>query len=258
DLTAARPHLARLVSVIVFDHLVRHPIVTLGDHDDERLVDDAGRLLDADHPQVEDSIDWFFRVSRRHEVLWFEISFDPSVPEPPVLHARKPDGSVERWGSSPELALSQQLGQCLAQWLSARRLPQVGALPDFTLEDVRVAADRLLRAEGQLAQGQELTSVSRAMLQFPRLGVPFLRVLADLSRDEARSLDTAILDLDPTHPAARRNHYVTELLAGEVDRRAILPVVDEAPMYAKPHLSIWGEPFADERPLENMGVRHQG
>ena len=38
----------------------------------------------------------------------------------------------------------------------------------------------------------------------------------------------------------------------------ILPLVDEAPMYGKPHLSIWGEPFAADRPLENMGVRHQG
>ena len=29
-------------------------------------------------------------------------------------------------------------------------------------------------------------------------------------------------------------------------------------MYGKPHLSIWGEPFDADRPLENMGVRHQG
>jgi tetratricopeptide (TPR) repeat protein len=258
ELVAATPHLARLVSVIVFDHLVRHPIVTLGDHDDERLIDDAGRLLDANHPQIEDSFDWFFRASRRHEVLWFEISFDPEVPGTPSLYARRPDGAVEPWGSSPELALSQQLGQCLAQWLSTRRLPQVGPLPDFTLEDVRVAADRLVKAEAQLAGREELTSVSRAMSHFPRLGVPFLRVLADLARDEARSLDPSILRLDPTHPVARRNHYVTSLLAGEVERRAILPVVADAPMYGKPHLSIWGEPFAGERPLENMGVRHQG
>src|SRR5205814_2528446 len=66
------------------------------------------------------------------------------------------------------------------------------------------------------------------------------------------------LQLDPKHPVARRNRYVTGLLAGDTDRRAILPLIDEAPMYAKPHLSIWGEPFAAERVLENMGVRHQG
>lgn len=258
ELAGVRPHLARLISVLAFDHLVRHRIVTLGDHDDERLVDDVGRLLDATHPQIEDSIDWFFRVSRRHEILWFELSLDPRLPDPAALSARRPDGAIERWVSIPELALSQQLGQCLAQWLSARRLPQVGPLGDFALEDLRVAGERLLKAEEHLAAGRELTSVTRAVAQFPRLGVPFLRVLADLARDGARSLDPAILALDPAHPVARRNHYVTALLAGEVDRRAILPVVDEAPMYGKPHLSIWGEPFAADRPLENMGVRHQG
>src|SRR5262249_35262239 len=159
-----------------------------------------GRLLDALHPQIEDAIDWYFRVSRRHEVLWFDLSFDPSIPEPALLSSRLPDGTITPWSSSPELALSQQLGQCLAQWLSARRLPQVGPLSDFTLEDVRVAADRLLKAEAQLAQGRELASVTGAMTQFPRLGVPFLRVLADLARDGARSLDPAILELDPAHP----------------------------------------------------------
>src|SRR4051812_2911927 len=45
DQESSAPYVARLISVIVFDHLVRHPVVTLGDHDDERLVDDAGRLL---------------------------------------------------------------------------------------------------------------------------------------------------------------------------------------------------------------------
>src|SRR5262245_33592191 len=101
------PYLARLISVIVFDHLVRHPVVTLGDHDDERLTDDAGRLLDAEHPQFEDSIDWFFRVSRRHEVLWFELSFDPARPAAPALRARRPSGPGDRWTASPELAPAQ-------------------------------------------------------------------------------------------------------------------------------------------------------
>ncbi|HEY0195771.1 MAG TPA: hypothetical protein VGC42_31875, partial [Kofleriaceae bacterium] len=45
------PYVARLISVIVFDHLVRHPVVTLGDHDDERLTDDQHQLIDIHHPQ---------------------------------------------------------------------------------------------------------------------------------------------------------------------------------------------------------------
>ena len=259
ELAGAAASAARLISVLLFDHLVRHRILTLGDHDDERLVDDTGHLLDAHHPQVEDSIDWFFRISRRHEVLWFELSLDNRRPAPAVLRARRPDGAVDGWSSSPELALSQQLGQCVAQWLSARRLPLVSAFADFTLDDLRVAADRLAKAEVLVAQGQRLAQLPPALRQPPtRLGVAYLRVLAELARDEARLLDAAILDLDPTHPVARRNRYVTALLGGEVDRRDILPLISEAPMYAKPHLSIWGEPFAAERVLENMGVRHQG
>ena len=253
------PYLARLVSVIVFDHLVRHPVVTLGDHDDERLIDDAGRLLDARHPQFEDSIDWFFRVSRRHEVLWFELGFDRARLEPPVLRSRRPNHAAEAWGSRPELATSQQLDQCLAQWLAARRLPAVAPLARFELDDLRSLAERLITADDLLVQGRELGIVPRSLTQPPpRLPVPFLRVLAELSRDDARTLDPIVLKLDPTHPVARRNCYVAGLAHGETRRRDILPLIEEAPMYARPHLSIWGEPFAADRPLESMGVRHQG
>jgi tetratricopeptide (TPR) repeat protein len=253
------PYLARLVSVIVFDHLIRHPVVTLGDHDDERLTDDAGGLLDVHHAQAEDSFDWFFRVSRRREVLWFELGIDPAQPPAPVLRARRPDRTVDAWHTGPGHALSDQLDHCLTQWLAARHLPAAGRLPSFTLADLRSLAERLVTADDLLVQGKELGIVPRSLTQPPqRLPVPYLRVLAELSRDDARTLDPIILKLDPTHPVARRNRYVTGLLRGDVDRRAILPLIDEAPMYAKPHLSIWGEQFAADRPREDMGVRHQG
>jgi tetratricopeptide (TPR) repeat protein len=256
---ALAPYLARLISVIVFDHLVRHPVITLGDHDDERLTDDNHRLIDARHPQVEDSIDWFFRVSRRHEVLWFELDFDRAQLRPPGLRSRRPGGAADDWRASPDLALSQQLDQCLAQWLAARRLPPVGPLPGFTRDELRSVAERLVAADELLVQGRELGIVPKSLTQAPpRLPVPFLRVLAELSRDDARTLDPIILRIDPTHPVARRNRYVADLASGDASRRDILPLTEEAPMYAKPHLSIWGEPFAADRPLENMGVRHQG
>ncbi|HMG55604.1 MAG TPA: hypothetical protein VK601_19030 [Kofleriaceae bacterium] len=178
-----------------------------------------------------------------------------------MLYAQRPRDrdQFDSWGSSGELELSQQLTQCLAQWLAARRLPPVGPLPGFTLDDLREIAARLVMADDLLVQGRELGIVPRSLTQAPpRLSVPFLRVLAELSRDDARTIDPAILKLDPSHPVARRNRYVTGLTTGEVDRRAILPLIDEAPMYAKPHLSIWGEPFAADRPREGMGVRHQG
>nr|MBA3500578.1 hypothetical protein [Deltaproteobacteria bacterium] len=119
-------------------------------------------------------------------------------------------------------------------------------------------AERLAKADAQLSQGRTLAQLPPGLRSSPRLAIPYLRVLAELSRDEARSLDAAILELEPSHPVARRNRYVSGLISGEVNRREILPLIAEAPMYAKPHLSIWGEPFAAERVLENMGVRHQG
>ncbi len=252
------PYLARLVSVLLFDHFVRHPIISLGD-DDERLTDETGRLLDASHPQIDDTFDWLFRISRRHEVLWLQLSLDPHRPAPAILYARQPTRPTAEWFATPDISLSLQLNQCLAQWLGDRRLPGVAPLPDFTLDDLRSAAGRLANADAVLAQRVGVASVPpNLMTPPPRLGVPYLRVLAELSRDAARTFDPKILELDPTHPVARRNHYVSGLMAGATDRRDILPLVDETPMYGKPHLSIWGEPFAADRPLENMGVRHQG
>ncbi|MEO6774755.1 MAG: hypothetical protein ABI467_17400 [Kofleriaceae bacterium] len=250
--------LSRLISLTIFDHFLRHPIVTLGD-DDERLADADGRLLDANHPQLEDSIDWLVRISRRHEVMWFEISVDRARTQATLLHSRLPSGVTDEWTSSPELPLSQQLSQCLVQWLKARRLPLVASLPDFTVEDLRVAADRLKKANAMLSLRDDYTQLPAMLFSpLPRLAVPYLRVLAEVAGNAARTVDPKILEVDPGHPVARRNIYVANLVQGTIDRRDILPLVAEAPMYGKPHLSIWGEPFAADRPLENMGVRHQG
>lgn len=255
---AATPYLARLLSLTVFDHFLRHPVVTLGD-DDERFGDEHGRLLDANHPQIEDTIDWLFRVARRHEVLWFEISVDRARAHPTLLKARLPNGLTDEWASSPDLTLSQQIHQCLGQWLAARRLPLVASLPQFTVEDVRIAGDRLVKAAAMLSLRNEYSQLPTQLLEpLPKMAIPYLRVLAEVSGNAARTLDPVILELDPTHPVARRNAYVTALMRGTGDRRDVLPLVYEAPMYGKPHLSIWGEPFERDRPLEGMGVRHQG
>ncbi len=97
----ATAFLSRLLSLTIFDHFLRHPIVTLGD-DDERLADPDGRMLDAGYPQLEDSIDWLFRISRRHEVLWFEISVDRARPQATLLRSRLPSGVTDEWTSSPD------------------------------------------------------------------------------------------------------------------------------------------------------------
>ncbi len=259
ELEHARIPAARLLSVLVFDHLLRHRMVTLGDHDDERLVDDDGRLLDANHPLIEDSLDWFFRVSRRHEVLWFEVSLHHRWPVAPVLRARRPGGEIEEWASSTALPLSQQLSQCVASWLGTRRVPPVAALEEFSLDDLRRTSDRLSTIERTLASGVELTDLGPGLTSPPTpLAIPFLRVLGELGGSDARSVDGAILRLDPTHPVARRNRYVSLLIHGDTDRRAILPIVEDAPMYAKPHLSVWGDSFPVRETGESVGLRHQG
>ena len=255
---AAAAYYARLVSMTVFDHFLRHPVVTLGD-DDERLADEQGRVVDAAHPLLEERVEFLFRLARRHEVLWFELSLDRARPHGAILRSRLPNGVVDEWTASPDLPLSQQLTQAPAQWLAVRRLPPVPALPVFTVDDVRIAGERLVKARQMLSLRGDYQLLPAALLAgLPTLAVPYLRVLAELAGSAARTLDPRILELDPSHPVARRNQYVTDLLRGAVDRRAILPLVAEAPMYGKPHLSIWGEPFAADRPLESMGVRHQG
>jgi tetratricopeptide (TPR) repeat protein len=255
---AATPYVARMMTLLVFDHFLRHPMVTLGD-EDERFGDEQSRNIDANHPQIEDTIDWLFRIARRHEVLWFEISIDRTRAQATLLRSRRPDGVNDEWTSGPDLSLSQQISQCLSQWLAARRLPQVPALPEFSVEDIRAAGDRLVKAQAMLSLRNDYTQLPAKLLEpLPKLAIPYLRVLAEVSGAAARTLDPKILALDPTHPVARRNAYVTGLMKGAADRRDILPLVSECPMYGKPHLSIWGEPFDADRPIENMGVRHQG
>src|SRR5882672_8855432 len=163
DASALVPFVARLLSFVVFDHFLRHPMLTLGD-DDERLADEDGKLLDANHPQIEDSIDWLFRIARRHEVLWFELGLDRARSQATLLRSRQPNGSIDEWTSSADLALSQQLGQCLAQWLTARRLPAVPALPDFTVEDVRKAGERPSKASTILSLRDDYTQVPPQLL----------------------------------------------------------------------------------------------
>src|SRR6185436_806599 len=136
------------------------------------------------------------------------------------------------WGASAGQVLSQQLGQCLAQWLQARRLPPVGPLAVFTVDDLCSVAQRLAAADDLLAQSRDLgpgersepfraaerlarpsregdpmpsgLALPRSLSQPPaRLPVPYLRVLAELSRDDARTLDAIVLGLEPGHVVAR-------------------------------------------------------
>src|SRR5262245_29422825 len=89
---------AKVLGAVVFDQLVRHPIVSVGDFDDERLGDLDDKVLDARHPEIEETIDWFFRVARRNEVLWLDLALDGRT-QPVRLRSRKPQGPIEEWAA---------------------------------------------------------------------------------------------------------------------------------------------------------------
>src|SRR5690349_7169617 len=127
---------AKLIAAVVFDHLVRHPVESMSDFDDDRLADDDGQLIDARHPDAEELVDWQFRVNRRADVLWLELSFDAARDgrdTPPRLYARRPVGPIETWTAEDRRApLSMQLCSVIDQWLAARRLPAAGEPDSFT------------------------------------------------------------------------------------------------------------------------------
>ena len=219
---------AKLFAAAIFDHLIRHPVVSVGDFEDERLTDEQGRLLDARSPGIEESIDWFFRISRRHEVLWIDVSLDLARPHPLRLRARKPAGPIEEWTATAPAPLSDQLAEVLDLWLEARRLPRAGSLARFDVDEVLDATARLDRA---LVAGRAGPVAEELLAPPPRLAAPFLRALADLAPWDA-GWDDRLLAIDPRHPVSRA-------------RRGDPTVIDEAPMYARPYLAI-----AD--------LRHQG
>jgi tetratricopeptide (TPR) repeat protein len=247
---------AKLLAALLFDHLVRHPVVSLSDFDDERLSDEGGRLLDARHAETEDLVDWHFRIGRRHDVCWFEIGLDPQRPRDTRLYARRPSNAIESWIAERDAPLSEQISSAIAQWLSTRRLPLVPALPQFSANDI-VSASMMLD-QAIAAQNSDAVTTLPEEKSPPRgLATAFYRVLGDLV-PTAVPMWQRILAIDPTHPVARRAAYLAGLREDRADRRAILAVVEDAPMYGKPHMSIWGEAFAADRPVEGMGLRHQG
>jgi tetratricopeptide (TPR) repeat protein len=247
----------KLLSAQLFDWFLRHRVLSVSDFDDERLFDANGAPLTAGHPDFDESVEWLFRVSRRHEVLWLDIAAEPAAVRHLRLRSRLPTGDGGTWEGRGG-AMSAQLNLAVTAWLRERRMPLLPSLPPFDLGDLRRAAAELAAlqaAAAQLRGGQGPAELGRVP---ERLTVPYYRVLADLFPRLGRALDHAILDIDPNHPVARRNLYVAGVLRGDTDRRDVLAVVADAPMYGKPHLSIWGEPFAADRPVEGMGIRHQG
>ena len=61
-----------------------------------------------------------------------------------------------------------------------------------------------------LSLRDDLQQLPQALFSpLPRLAVPYLRVLAEVAGNAARTVDPKILEIEPGHPVARRNIYVT-------------------------------------------------
>ncbi len=247
---------AKLLGAIVADQFARHPMVSVLDFDDQVLADAGDRLLDANHPEADATIDALFRAARRDEVLWFQL--DLTDARPVTLVSRRPRVADESW-TADDGTLDERMGACLQSWLAARRLPPASPLPAFDEPDLRLAAARLDRAVSASTPTDESPDpvIPDALLEPPsRLAVAFLRALHNLVRNDPRPLDERLLAIEPDHPAARRNHLLATLGQPGSSRRDLLAITDGAPMFGKPHLAIHGDEL--DHGEENLALRHQG
>src|SRR5689334_9264790 len=67
---------ALILFIALFEHLLRHPRVTVTDPDDHRLTDKDDRLITIDHPNIAEIRRAQYGEGRRDELLWFEVSLD--------------------------------------------------------------------------------------------------------------------------------------------------------------------------------------
>ena len=262
-LAASEAHLpllaAKVVQAMTFDHLARHRIVAIDDFNDHKLTDADHHLLDIRHPHIETTIDWQFRANRRDEVTWFDISADPHVPTPAVLMCRRPDGSSTEFSATATDPLHAQMDACIDQWLRARRLPPAPApMATFFASDIATAIHQLDKALVAEHEGDGVIPVYLRMPP-PRLGAAFYLVLQDLCHSIAPAdLDREILELDPDNLIARLNTYHHNVRdGGSRDFDTLFALMDEAPMWYKPHLAVHGDAFADDGSAESITTRHQ-
>jgi hypothetical protein len=241
--------LGRLLSCLVFDRLVNHSLISLFDVADQQFTDDDGRIIDIDHRSVEQHIDWHFRISRRHQVLWLQyVTNQDSI----ILQSRSVV-TDEKW-LGQQATLSGSIDEVLQQWLQANRLPPVPPIVRFD------AAAALATANALLAAQQMSQPIALAADQGP-LQTAYLRVLSQLFPAQSVAIHEAIVKYEPQHPVAQRNH-LAGLLAVGIDtdraRHQMLDVVAVAPMYAKARLSVWGDSFGVDNYQQKRGLYHQG
>jgi tetratricopeptide (TPR) repeat protein len=239
---------ALLHFVTVFEHLVRHPSVSVTDPDDTRLTDREGRLLTAEHPALDAVRQRAFAHGRRDELVWFHASLDPARPAPVKLVAERPDGRRAEFSADPTAPLSAAIEACLSQWLEANGRPAAPRpLEAFDAGHFIDAATRALAAEKSRASDQGVALDPPA-----RLGVPYLRLVYLLC--EIYTFDE-ILELEADNPWAIRDRFLHGLHNdGPTTRDPIRAAIETAPMFGKLYLSMFGDDVTKDEQLRAFAM----
>jgi tetratricopeptide (TPR) repeat protein len=219
--------IAHLLATILHEHLIRHPVLAMLDPSDQELTDDAGRLVNAQHPRFADAVSAQLVEERRDEVAWFELGLAPDLLQCRLV-TRRGDGKGDQFagtGSTP----SDLVSSCLEQWFATRRLPaSPRPLEPFTARDLLGAANQAQRIVAAAAQGAP--GVASALLEYQRvLAVPLTR-LVDQGTTEL-SLDDRILQIDPENPKSL-------FARARGSRPDLKRIVQMAPQWGKPYLQL--------------------
>ncbi|MBI5531731.1 MAG: tetratricopeptide repeat protein [Deltaproteobacteria bacterium] len=239
---------ALLLYITVFEHFLRHPSVSMTDPDDHRLVDGDDRLITINHPEIGDIRDAEYGSGRRDELIWFELSLDPSRPAPVRLKAERYDGRSREFVAVGQAPVGAQIANCIVQWLSSMGHPQAPRpIEPFTAEEFLNAtlcgyeAIRNRTPDG----GVNLTIPAR-------LKVPFFRfVYVTLNLYTWRE----ILQLEPDNAWAIRDQFLDGLHNdGPTTRDPIRAAIRTSPMFGKLYLSMFGDGVSDEEKLHAFAM----
>jgi len=239
---------ALLLFIAVFEHLLRHPSVSMTDPDDHRLVDDDDQLVTVNHPGMAELRASEFGRARRDELVWLELSLDASRPAPIKLKTERYDGRGSEFVAMGQAPVGALIANCVAQWLSSiGQPPAPRVLEPFTADELLYAASCGHKAlQSRNADGGVDLTVP------PRLQVPFFRfVYVTMNLYTWRE----ILQLEPDNPWAVRDRFLDGIHNdGPTTRDPIRAAIKTAPMFGKLYLSMFGDGVSEEEQLHAFAM----
>lgn len=233
---------AELLEAAVFEHLVRHPKLSVTDPDDFLGVDPDGTLVNIRHPNIENVIDIEIFPARRAEVAWFELEFVAPSQTSVRLKVRGFDTPEPQDFSAVGAPLSDLVAGVLAQWLGARGLgSSPKAIEAFTDGDLLNAS---LRGADLIAAAQRDVEQAKTMLGLPdKLKIPYCHLAA---RTLGIGVERTVLDLEADNPwGLRDDHLARWHSPSGAPRDELRRIVALAPGWAKPWGLMWGKGVND-------------